>query len=47
MHFTYVLLSEHQARFYTGYSGELRNRLREPPRGPVRWTASRPPVRLV
>ncbi len=47
MHYTYVLLSDDQGRFYTGYTGDLRQRLREHQRGRVRWTASRQPVRLV
>ncbi len=47
MHYTYVLLSDDQGRFYTGYTGDLRKRLREHHRGRVRWTASRQPVRLV
>ena len=47
MHYTYLLLSDDQARFYTGYTGDLRKRLREHHRGRVRWTASRQPVRLV
>ncbi len=47
MHYTYVLLSNDQGRFYTGYTGDLRKRLREHHRGQVRWTASRQPVQLV
>ncbi len=47
MHYTYVLLSDDQGRFYTGYTGDLRQRLREHHRGRVRWTASRQPLRLV
>ncbi len=47
MHYTYVLLSDDQGRFYTGYTGDLRKRLREHHRGRVRWTASRQPVQLV
>ncbi len=43
MHYAYVLLSDDQARFYTGYTGDLRKRLREHHRGQVRWTASRQP----
>lgn len=47
MHYTYVLLSDYNSRFYTGYSGNLRHRLQEHHRSRVRWTASRQPVRLV
>ncbi len=47
MHHTYVPLSDDQGRFYTGYTGDLRKRLREHHRGRVQWTASRQPVRLV
>ncbi len=47
MHYTYVLRSDYDGRFYTGYTGDLRQRLREHHRGQVRWTASRQPVQLV
>ncbi len=47
MHYTYVPLSHDQGRFYTGYTSDLRKRLREHQGGRVRWTASRRPVRLV
>jgi len=47
MHYTYVLLSEQERRFYTGYTADLRRRLGEHQQGRVRWTASRQPVRLV
>lgn len=47
MHYTYVLLSEPERRFYTGYTADLRKRLGEHQHGRVRWTASRRPVRLV
>ena len=47
MHYTYVLLSEAEGRFYTGYTAHLRKRLGEHQQGRVRWTASRQPVRLV
>ncbi len=47
MHSTYVLLSHDQARFYTGYTSDLRKRLQEHPGGGVRWRASRRPVQLV
>ena len=47
MHYTYVLLSEQDGRFYTGYAADLRKRLGEHRHGRVRWTASRQPVRLV
>lgn len=47
MHYTYVLLSESPTRFYTGYTADLRQRLRDHHQGRVRWTASRQPVHLV
>ncbi len=47
MHYTYVLRSGYDGRFYTGYTGDLRQRLREHHRGQVRWTAPRQPVQLV
>ena len=47
MHYTYVLLSNDGTRFYTGYAGDLRNRLRQHQSGRVRWTASRRPIRLI
>ena len=47
MHYTYVLLSAQEGRFYTGYTADLRRRLGERQQGRVRWTASRQPVGLV
>lgn len=47
MHYTYVLLSQQEGGFYTGSTANQRKRLGEHQRGPVRWTASRQPVRLV
>jgi putative endonuclease len=46
MHYTYVLLTGSARRFYTGYSTDLRKRLKEHAAGRVRWTASRQPVHL-
>ena len=39
MHYTYLLLSHQDKRFYTSCSSDLRKRLREPPAGRVRSTA--------
>lgn len=47
MEYAYVLLSEQQGRFYTGYTADLRRCLTEHKQGRVRWTASGQPVRLV
>ena len=47
MHYTYVLLSDKDGRFYTGCSADLRARLREHTAGKVRSTAYRTPLALV
>jgi len=41
MHYTYVLLSEAEGRFYTGYTADLRRRLGGRKHGRVRWTVGR------
>jgi len=47
MHYTYVLVSDRDHRFYTGTTNDLRRRLREHGDGRVASTAYRRPVRLV
>ena len=47
MHYTYVLLSDKDGRFYTGCTADLRARLREHTAGKVRSTAYRTPLELV
>jgi len=47
MHYTYVLLSEADGRFYTGTSGDLRERLKLHEAGRVRSTTSRRPLKLI
>jgi putative endonuclease len=47
MHYTYVLLSQKDGRWYTGAAGDLRKRLREHATGNVRSTASRAPLELI
>ena len=47
MHYTYVLLSETDGRFYTGTTGDLRKRLELHTAGRVRSTASRRPLKLL
>jgi putative endonuclease len=46
MHYTYVLLTGDAGRFYTGYSTDLRKRLKEHAARRVQWTAFRQPVHL-
>jgi len=45
--FVYVLLSENDARFYTGYTKDLNRRLNEHNLGLVTSTKSRRPLKLV
>ncbi len=47
MHYTYVLLSEWDWRFYTGSTGDLDARVRRHNQGRVRSTAHRGPLRLI
>ncbi len=47
MHYTYVLMSERDKRFYTGSTSDLRARLRSHIEGRVRSTAYRAPLALV
>jgi len=47
VHYTYVLVSEVDGRFYTGATGDLRNRVKMHEEGRVRSTAYRRPLRLV
>lgn len=47
MHYTYVLLSRKDGRFYTGYAKDVRKRLREHNDGKVFSTKGRTPLKLV
>ncbi len=47
MIYTYVLLSHKDRKFYSGYSKDLRNRLKEHQEGKVFSTKSRLPVKLI
>ena len=47
MHYTYVLLSEKDGKFYTGYSEDLKGRFEEHRRGGVSSTKDRRPLKLV
>jgi putative endonuclease len=47
MTYTYVLLSESDAEWYTGSTDHLRVRIRQHTEGQVRSTASRRPLRLI
>lgn len=47
MHYTYVLLSEADGRFYTGTTRDLRNRVALHASGRVHSTAYRRPLRLI
>ena len=46
MHYTYVLSSEKDGRFYIGRSADLRTRLKQHVRGGVSSTAYRRPLHL-
>ena len=46
-HYTYVLLSETDGRFYTGATSDLGKRIAQHTEGHVRSTAYRRPLRLV
>jgi putative endonuclease len=47
MYFVYVLISEKDNQFYTGYTSDLENRLKEHNSGSVYSTKNRLPLRLV
>ena len=47
MHYVYVLLSEKDGKFYTGYSSDLKGRFEEHCKGGVSSTKDRRPLRLV
>ena len=47
MHYTYVLLSGPNNRFYTGCTSDLRKRVQEHRAGRVRWTTARQPVKRI
>jgi putative endonuclease len=47
MYYTYVIQSEKDGQFYTGFTGDLRNRLHEHNDGKVASTKYRGPFRLI
>jgi putative endonuclease len=47
MYYSYVLLSEHDKKFYIGSTSDLRTRLQQHNSGAVRSTAYRRPLRLI
>lgn len=47
MYYTYVIQSEKDKRFYTGFTEDLQNRLNEHNSGKVPSTKSRGPFRLI
>ena len=47
MHYVYVLQSQKDARFYTGYREDLRQRLQQPSAGRVSTTRNRRPLELL
>jgi putative endonuclease len=47
MFYTYVLLSQKDNRFYTGFTSDLRNRLKEHNNSQVFSTKGRLPVKLI
>ena len=47
MFYTYVLLSENDKTFYTGFTKDLKKRLNEHQKGSVDSTAHRRPLRLI
>ncbi len=47
MYYTYVIQSEKDNRFYTGFTGNLRNRLQQHNSGNVPSTRNRAPFMLV
>jgi putative endonuclease len=47
MYYVYVLLSEKDNMFYTGYTSDLENRIKEHLKGKVNSTRYRLPVKLI
>lgn len=47
MYYTYVLQSDRDKKFYTGYTKDLRKRLEEHNTGKIAATRGRTPLRLV
>lgn len=45
--YVYVLLSDHDNLFYTGYTKDLMNRLKEHQAGKVKSTSHRLPLKLI
>jgi len=47
MHFVYVLISKKDNDFYTGYTSDLKKRIKEHREGKVKSTKHRLPVQLI
>lgn len=47
MHYIYILKSAKDGKYYTGFSGDLRKRLKEHNSGNVQSTRSRRPLELI
>ncbi len=47
MHYVYVLISDKDSRFYTGFTNDLKRRVAEHNAGKVRSTSQRMPLTLV
>jgi putative endonuclease len=47
MYYVYLLRSERDKKLYIGYSGNLKNRIKEHFKGKVEATKSRLPVKLI
>ncbi len=47
MHFAYILISKKDNDFYTGYTSDLKKRIKEHQEGKVKSTKHRLPVQLV
>ena len=47
MFYTYALLSEKDRKFYTGFTGDIKLRLKKHQRGAVESTRDRRPLKLV
>lgn len=46
-YYVYVLQSEKDGMFYTGYTSDLKNRLKQHESGQVKSTISRRPIKLI
>ena len=47
MYYVYILLSEKDDKFYTGYTNDLKRRINEHSSGRVDSTKDRPPMKLI